>query len=168
MARAMVKCLYCGLMFDRNSEDFKKPSVRRYAHLACYEKHFNKSEDQIPEEIWFYLTKELKMTCDFQNIERQRKMYIEEKNFTNEGILNALKYYYEIKKGSVEKSHNRIGIVPFIYDQAQEYFKDLEQKKKRIGKEIGAQIDTEKLLIKITKGEKKKQKDYIDLDKIGG
>ena len=58
--------------------------------------------------------------------------------------------------------------MPYIYDKAQEYFKDLEQKKKRIGKEIGAQIDTEKLLIKITKGEKKKQKDYIDLDKIGG
>ena len=35
MAKHMVKCLYCGQMFDANTEPFVKPNARRYAHVAC-------------------------------------------------------------------------------------------------------------------------------------
>ena len=31
----MVKCLYCGQMFDASIESFVKPNPRRYAHTTC-------------------------------------------------------------------------------------------------------------------------------------
>lgn len=47
MAKHMVKCLYCGQMFDANTEPFVKPNARRYAHVACAR---TEEENQTQEE----------------------------------------------------------------------------------------------------------------------
>jgi hypothetical protein len=40
---------------------------------------------------------------------------VEDYHFTYSGILNTLKYWYEIKKNDTSKSNGALGIVPYVY-----------------------------------------------------
>lgn len=55
-------------------------------------------------------------------IQKQIKNYIKEYNFTYSGILKSLVYFYEVKQNPVEKSNDGIGIVPWVYKQAFNYY----------------------------------------------
>ena len=56
------------------------------------------------------------------SIQKQIKNYIKEYNFTYSGILKSLVYFYEVKQNPVEKSNDGIGIVPWVYKQAFNYY----------------------------------------------
>jgi hypothetical protein len=43
-------------------------------------------------------------------------------NYTYSGILKSLIYWYEVRHGDVEKSYYGLGIVPYIYEQAYQYY----------------------------------------------
>ena len=58
-------------------------------------------------------------------IQKQIKKYIEENNYTYSGIKKALVYFFEIKGNSVEKANGGIGIVPYVYTQAYNYYYSL-------------------------------------------
>ena len=55
-------------------------------------------------------------------IQKQIKNYIKEYNFTYSGILKSLVYFYEVKQNPVQKSNDGIGIVPWVYKQAFNYY----------------------------------------------
>ena len=55
-------------------------------------------------------------------IQKQIKNYIKEYNFTYSGILKSLVYFYGVKQNPVEKSNDGIGIVPWVYKQAFNYY----------------------------------------------
>lgn len=55
-------------------------------------------------------------------IKAQIKQYINDYNFSYSGIKKALIYFYEIKGNSIEKSRGGIGIVPYIYKDAYNYY----------------------------------------------
>ena len=48
-----------------------------------------------------------------------------ENNYTYSGILKTLKYWFEIKKGDLEKANGGIGIVPYVYDDAFLYWRGI-------------------------------------------
>lgn len=54
--------------------------------------------------------------------QKQIKQFIEENNFTYSGMLKSLKYFYEVKGGSLEKANGGVGIIPWIYDKAYNYY----------------------------------------------
>ena len=58
---------------------------------------------------------------------KQINEYIQEYNYTYSGMLKALIYYYEIQGGSTEKAHDGVGILPYIYNTAKEYYFNLWQ-----------------------------------------
>lgn len=51
------------------------------------------------------------------------------KGYTYLGIVRALEYHYVVKKGSIAKGNNGIGIVPYVYDEAQTYFKSVNARR---------------------------------------
>ena len=55
-------------------------------------------------------------------IRSQIKQFREEYNYTYSGIHKALIYFFEIKKNSIEKANNGIGIVPYVYKDAYNYY----------------------------------------------
>ena len=55
-------------------------------------------------------------------IQKQIKNYIENYNYTYSGILKSLVYFYDVQKNPVEKSNDGIGIVPWIYKKAFDYY----------------------------------------------
>ena len=55
-------------------------------------------------------------------VRKQIKQYREEYNYTYSGIHKALKYFYEVKGNSTEKANGGIGIVPYVYQNAYNYY----------------------------------------------
>lgn len=121
-----VKCYYCGHIFDRDKEPFMAipDKARRYAHKDCYLRAA--AIQQADEENRVKLENYIKELFNYkvlpEGVNRQIREYTTEKNYTYSGILKALKYFYEIKHGSKEKAFGRIGIVPFVYEDAHNYY----------------------------------------------
>ena len=61
----------------------------------------------------------------------QVKQYREEYNYTYSGMYKALKYFYEIKGSDVKKANGGIGIIPYIYKQAHDYYYALWEAQQR-------------------------------------
>lgn len=131
MAKAMVKCKFCGKTFDRNDPTIKFIKIKnRYAHQECYDKQNKEDleEDEAFGNIIEYLTILLGDDFEFVKTKRMLEGYKEKYNFTYTGIYKALKWYYEIDNGDKSKAGGAIGIIPYIYEKAYKYYFDLYQK----------------------------------------
>lgn len=120
-----VKCSICQSTFDRDKEEFVMTSSRRYAHKSCYDRQQDNlsGEEKAKEEIFKYLKNLYKENFNKVKIETQmNKMMKENSNYNYSGILKTLVYWYEVKNGDVEKSHYSIGIVPYVYKDAYNYY----------------------------------------------
>ena len=69
-----------------------------------------------------YIDTLFKGKANYPLIGRLLKRYKEELNFTYSGILNTLRYCYEVKGNSIEKANNSIGIVEYQYQNAYNYY----------------------------------------------
>ena len=129
MAKHIVKCIYCGQQFDRETEPTKQVSARRYAHLQCWQDHqANMSQEEKDMEAFYDYTKTL-FGEDYNYIltKKLAERYIKENNYTYSGMLKSLKWYYEKQGNSIEKSNGSIGIIPYIYKSAYDYYFALYQ-----------------------------------------
>lgn len=161
----LKKCFYCNKTFDISKEEYNMVNQRRYAHKNCYDTYHTADDEKI-NDIYTFLREEALITYDFVQCEKQREQFIKKFGYTNEGILNALKYWYKVKRQSPEKAGNRIGIVPYIYSEANEYYANIEKKQKQITKVVQTQMKKKAKKITIGIPEKPVNKGFIDLDAI--
>jgi len=86
------------------------------------------------------------------------------------GQLLTLKYFYEVKKGSIERSKGSIGIIPYIWDESKAYYLKLGEKQQEVADAIKAQLEKDRVEIKYTPSsymkKRKKKKQEIDISKI--
>ena len=119
-----VKCIHCGQIFDRDKEPFVQVSPRRYAHKNCSlsneERQTQLIKDQ--EDLNNYIKKLFDTTYVSPRVQKQINSYVNEYNYTYSGIMKALIYFYEVKGNSIEKSNGGIGIVPYVYKDAFNYY----------------------------------------------
>ena len=120
----IVTCVYCKQRFDRDKFPFIQVSARRYAHQECSltEDQKKSKEEQDKEDLEQYIMQLFKVDYIDARVRKQIKQYREEYNYTYSGIRKALIYFYEIKGNSIEKSRGGIGIVPYIYKDAYNYY----------------------------------------------
>lgn len=110
--------------------------------------------------------------CDLYNMKfptgliiKQIKEYKEEYGYKYSGMLLTLKYFYEIQENPV-KYNDGVGIIPYIYEEAKEYYLDQQRIRKEAKniKEI-----SKKENIEIKKNDDSKQYNnfkMIDISKI--
>lgn len=130
-----VKCAICGETFDRDKIQAVKHGARRYAHLRC-----NPSGEVValaetdPEKI-----KELQALTDLETyakellqddfnparVRKQINEYHQKYGYSYDGMKKTLIYWYEIKGQSKEKANGGIGIIPFIFNDARNYYYSL-------------------------------------------
>lgn len=126
MAKIMVKCLYCRQMFDRNDSTipFVKPKANRYAHQKCFEERDKlvSKEQQEKDKFYQYCKELFGSKFDFVKINKMAEGYIKKYGYSYSGMLKTLVYFYEVKKESVEKANGNIGIIPYTYQQAYDYY----------------------------------------------
>ena len=119
-----VICKYCKERFDRDKESFVEVGARRYAHKFCADK----IDAAIPQEEKDYnnLEKYIKQLFKIDKINAKTKKQIrdfkQEYGYTYTGMLKTLYWWYEIKGHTIELARDGIGIVPFIYEDAEKYY----------------------------------------------
>lgn len=141
---ARVKCFFCGEYFDREKEPCVKVKERRYAHQAC----FNNQDAQLIQEekdkdmFYKYVKHIYGANYNYMMINKQAESFIKEYGYTWSGMAGTLHWFYDINHGSVEDGHGGVGIIPYVYDQAKEYYLTIskaEEKNKEV-KELRAPV----------------------------
>jgi len=129
-----VKCAICGIEFDRDNEQAVRHGARRYSHAACEpdNKDFvplvekkTKKENPDAAALDAYIYSLFGDKTNWPMVKKQIKKYQEEEGYTLTGILKSLIYFYEVQHNSIDKSNYAIGIVPFCYGAAKEYYYNL-------------------------------------------
>lgn len=119
-----VTCTICKKRFDRDKYPAVLVNTRRYAHASCagaLSKEQAK-EEQDRQALEKYIIQLFNLKHMDGRITLQIKKFIQDYNYTYSGILRTLKYFYEVKKNDLSKSNNGIGIVPWVYQEAYNYY----------------------------------------------
>lgn len=119
----MVLCEYCHKPLSRFSDDCVLLREGHYAHKAC-ETIEQKRELTDKEKLYKYI-KEKMYNVDYVPpiIQKQIKSYIAQYNYSYSGMLKALIYGIEIsKKFKVDLSYPTIGFLPYVYQDAYNYY----------------------------------------------
>lgn len=174
----MVKCPRCAETFDRNSSDVKAVKIKnRWWHESCNNERIieeqQKKQDKLLAQGSDEQRKKLyQYICEIfglkgpgpKNIMLINSFY-EKYGYTYSGIYKALYYHYEIKKGSTKKADERIGIVPYVYDDAMEYFRQLEHKKTQLGNQA-QNISQEVIVVTVVPRQKVQPRKEIDINSL--
>lgn len=121
MATHYVKCPICGEKFDTLKVPFVQVSVRRWAHASCAEKGKTKEETD-REKLEAYIKFLLQIDYLPPRVYKQLKEFTEKYHYSYSGIHRTLQYFYEVKKNDLAKSNQGIGIVPYVYQEAYNYY----------------------------------------------
>lgn len=134
-----VKCVYCKNVFDRDKVPFKQISERRYAHATCAVAAENEKTqaDKDKEELEEYIKKLLEEEYISPKVRKQINSFIDTYNYTYSGMRKALIYFYEVKGNDKKGANGGIGIIPYVYREAFNYYYSLWlSKQKNEGKII--------------------------------
>ena len=139
-AQHIVKCLYCKQSFDAQPQDegivWFKPRSNRYAHVLCgkQQDEYVKQEDKDFDDLYQYVSKEQGKNFNFVQFKKVTDSWKKEYGYTYSGMLKSLLYFYEIKGNSKEKfKAGSIGIIPFCYTQAYQYYYNIYMAAQRAG-----------------------------------
>lgn len=173
-----VKCRWCGQHFDTDSlseHEWIMPSRNQYYHTKCWS---DKQNGKIrPEEnqdgflvwklnIFDFIERDLKGDCNYTRITQQMKQYKNQfPHWTYKGMFFALKWFYEIKRNNWDKANGGLGILPYIYDEGTEYWRQQERIKQGTVQKIQQQLEQRKNReqVKIKK-KRKTQKTKFNLE----
>lgn len=134
-----VICTECNKTFNRDKVPCRpSPSHKgRYAHVECPKSEEvkiklkkNKSEVEIKAN-------DDEKTLLISTIEKifgkvTQRIYLQISGFIKQGLSykqmrQALEYFFIVKENPVEKSHGGIGIVPWVAEEAREYYEKIEK-----------------------------------------
>lgn len=125
-------CPKCNVRFDRDKELAVQVSARRYGHASCYPDNKNfmplvyKLEDEEDyKKLMDYIDKLFNKKANYAMVRKQINQYVNENKYSLSGILKSLIWFYEIKGNSIEQARGSIGIVPFVYQNARDYYYSL-------------------------------------------
>ena len=156
-----VQCKYRRCPFCYNVET-KSDDYIRYNG-----KNFHKKCGQLQkekDELVAYLCLILGLKKPGPKIESQINMFIDKYNYTYIGMKQALEYFYEIKnhrdnRNIAEKS---IGIIPYVYGEAAEYFSKIEAKKKLLEEQSKKIKESDVMVVKMPEKQIKKPRYNLD------
>lgn len=167
-------CPGCKLQVEKIEENKikGKNNYVRYWHPQCWQAAKREKEKKIAEEmgrkaIFNYLI-DLGMSPNYAFWGRQRNDFINKYGYSDSGILMALKYWFGEKQNSISRANGGMGIVPYIYDDAQRYYRTIILKKKKLSEQARRQQEEDRKVIKVEKIEQDKRKDFIDLNLLAG
>lgn len=150
-------CPYCSQ--EVNAKNSISVMHNRYAHKECYEKFYNKDDDEI-DGIYQVLNK-YGIEYQYFKCEKQRTQFISQ-GMTNSGIKKTLDYFYGVKNGDKTKAQGGIGIVPYVYEEAKNWYRNKTQIKEVAERSL-EKLEEEKIIVtKINKSNKVKS--FYDIE----
>lgn len=182
----VVTCQICGQRFDRDKIQAVYHSAARYSHATCEPngklvpmpiakpkaKPTVRPEDEDLKDLKDYINKLFGTYANWALIMKQIKDYHKNQNMTYSGIKKTLQYFYEINNNKVEIGNGGIGIVPYQYQKANNYFYSIwaaKQKNKDV--KIEDMVAKEEVIvIKPPQRKVKKRKlfSFLDEEEVDG
>ncbi len=154
---ALVTCGGCGLKFDRSKENAEFIKGRWYHPTCAKTKH-----DKMDLDAYICKVFGLKTPGPVNN--SLLKKYRDNYGYSYEGMLKALKYFYEVKRQSIDKAEEKIGIIPHIYQDAQDYYFSFEKRKDKIA---GSAIEENTVIeINLSKSQNTKKEASSNIDEL--
>ena len=136
----MVKCLFCGKQFDAKEEEkdivWYKPRSNRYAHIECgKQKDAEKTQEEKDyDKLYHYVKDNQKENFDYIRFKKVVDAWKKDYNFTYNGMYYSLIYFYEVKNNSkIKLQEGSIGIIPFVYNDAKNYYYNIYVASQRAG-----------------------------------
>ena len=129
---ALVTCAYCGCKtVYKVSQDYIHYKGKNF-HRECGEKQKEK------DNFYSYVCEVFKLKAPGPRIYNQGNSFVEKYGYTYLGMQKTLYFIYAVKKHANDRpiESKSIGLIPYYYDEAQEYFKRIDKKKEMIRKEI--------------------------------
>ena len=127
-----VICSICGKKFDRDVVQAVKTGARRYAHATCDPNNQDlvpladkSAQDKDLIALKDYIKNLYGDKANWHLIMKQIKDYQSQYNYSLSGMLKSLVWFYEVKGNSPEKSNGGIGIIPYAYQDAFNYYYSL-------------------------------------------
>lgn len=169
MSAGRRKCPVCEIFFLPSEEDYNIHThgkyKNRYFHKECYEKFLEEEgkEEQdrraLLDRIRLELGQERLSQKDFILINKYRKDH----NYTYSGMLGSIVYFTEV----CGENMTGVGIIPYIYDDAREYFNDLARTQEKVESFEGEAVSVKKIKVKRPEGPKPlKLRKEIDMGDI--
>lgn len=161
-----VKCLYCSEDIDRNTEDYVAIK-NRYAHSQCQINHENSLSQEVKDKAMLekYI---ITLYGELLPLHRKQIKSLSEAGYSYSGMLKTLQYFFEVRKNSTDKSKG-IGIIPYVYKDAYEYFYKLYQLQNKAENIDTSTLNFNTVVVKIKPPQTKEKKGkLIDLDLLEG
>ena len=164
-AQHYVICKHCGVRFNRDKEEAVKISANRYVHKTCYDEYIKgkDKDEQDYLELEEYIKKLFNIKTLSAKIKKQIADYRKEYNYTYSGILKTLTWWFEVKGNSIDKSNGGIGIVPYVYQDAYNYYYTLylvNFVNKLDDEDIKYNIKTKEIMVQSPRAERSPQKHF--------
>lgn len=119
-----VKCPICQEFFLSDRVEYVFIKDRHYHRSCC-------SDDFLYQEMIFDYLKKIWGACSRVKIAKQITSMTKEYNYTMKQIYDDLQYFFEIKENDKTSYKGTIGIVPYIHDDAQKYYRLIEYKENK-------------------------------------
>lgn len=177
----IVTCRWCKekMDLDRMKEsDWTMPSRNQYYHTSCYDQKSTHGKirpstetkddfDSWRQTIFDFILRDLKGECNYARVTQQLKEYKNKnKDWTYKGMFFALKWFYEIEHNDWNRSNGGIGILPYIYYDGTEYWRQREKRQQgivaSIEKQMQERANRETITVKEKRKERVKQKYSLD------
>lgn len=115
-----VVCQYCKSQTNKVDKDKAVIIDKKNFHPNCVQNYLDRKE----------LVETICRIFNFKAPGPRNNAYISKfhnEGMTFKGMTLSLVYFYEIKKNSITKANNGIGIIPYVYEEARDYY--IEQRK---------------------------------------
>jgi phosphoglycerate-specific signal transduction histidine kinase len=124
MARKAT-CPKCDQVIEHN-QNFKSYKNKKY-HVECYKKlvddlyNVSQNNQNSKQELYEYICKLFNIQEITSLMKIQLDKYYTDYNFTYDGMLYTLKYFFDILENDITKAEG-IGIIPYMYQEAKEFY----------------------------------------------
>lgn len=155
-----VICQVCRNNINKLSDDFLKKS-NGYVHRSCV------APDEADRlELCNYIAEIFHLKSPGPVNMALIKKFHTENGYSYKSMYYALKYHFEIQKGSIEKAQERIGILPYIYDDAKKYYENLTRMQNIILTNVEKQLNKQEKVLVIKEEYNRKRKKEINLEEL--
>lgn len=140
-----VNCFWCSkAILPSDSDVIELPGLfGRYAHKSCAKEH--PRDDREKFKVYLIQLYKFKDDMTWPRLFQQAETIARDYNFTYSGMMKALEYFYKVKQHPIDKTKG-VGIIPYVYKQAYDYYYALwraseENKKKDLSEYVPKDIE---------------------------
>lgn len=153
---ASPKCGACNRAVRDGQERIEEEA--RIFHSECYPAYRDR------KEFTDYVCKLFGLKKPGPVIYSQRRTFMDKYGYTDRGMVLALRYAYEVQGNKIANAQERIGLIPYVYDEAQAYFSSLEKKQEEIAQKLAQATEEKEREVIVVREVPRRQRptNYID------